>query len=355
MKKFLLILAASTLVAVLLASCLKSEAKAGQAVPQPQAEKQAVIAKDAKIIKVSNGSGPSFPPVIASQEKFKKIVEEKTNGKYKVEVYHSGQLGDDVKATEALKSGTLETCITSTAPLVGIVKELAIFDIPFLFTSEKTADAVLDGPIGQDLAELLPAKGLVNLAWCENGFRHLTNSVRPVKAPADLKGLKIRTMENPFHLASWKALGANPTPMSWSEVFTALQQKSIDGQENPIPNFFANKIHEVNKYISLTGHVYSPMLFLFSKQIFDTYPKEDQEIIKAAAREMALYERQINREAAVKNLEQIKAAGGVVTELSAEQKKAFQDLTASVWGLVEAKVGPDLIKRLKTEIAKAPK
>jgi tripartite ATP-independent transporter DctP family solute receptor len=314
-----------------------------------------LAAPQVTVIKVSNGVAQSHPVVVALNEVFKKIVEEKTKGRYKVEVYFSNQLGDDVKATEACRAGTLETCVTSTAPLVGFTKELAIFDIPFLFTSEKVADTVLDGPLGKKLSNLLPSKGLVNLAWCENGFRHLTNSVREVKTPADLKGLKIRTMENAFHLAAWRALGANPTPMSWAEVFTACQAKAIDGQENPVPNFYSARIHEVNKYITLTGHVYSPMLFLYSKQLFDRIPKSDQKIILDAARQFAIRERQLNREATVTNLEAIKKDGGVVTVLTKDQKKAFQSLTAPVWKMVEDKVGPAIIKELKKEVAKASK
>ncbi|MDK2789439.1 MAG: TRAP-type transport system periplasmic protein, partial [Epulopiscium sp.] len=309
----------------------------------------------AKVIKVGNGFAEKHPAVIALKEKFKPLVEQKTNGRYTVEVYHSNQLGDDVKATEALRAGTLEMCTTSTAPLVGFTKELAIFDIPFLFPDEKVADAVLDGPIGKKLSDLMPSKGLINLAWWENGFRHLTNSVREVKTPADLKGLKIRTMENNFHLAAWRAMGANPSPMSWSEVFTALQQKAMDGQENPVPNFYTARIHEVNKYITTTGHIYSPVMLLFSKKIFDTLPKEDQDIFIAAAKEAGLYDRQLNREATKKYLEEIKKEGGIVTELTAEQKKPFQELTAPIWDQVAEKVGKDLVNELKAEIAKVAK
>lgn len=345
-KKVISILVAVMVAALLLsAGCLSSE-KNKPAQQQPNA------AQGKKVIKVSNGVAEKHPAVIALNEKFKKIVEEKTNGRYVVEVYFSNQLGDDVKATEALRAGTLEACMTSTAPLVGFTKELAIFDIPFLFADEKTADFVLDGPIGQKLSGLMPAQGLVNVGWAENGFRHLTNSVRPVSTPEDVKGMKVRTMENNFHLAAWRALGANPTPMSWAEVFTALQQKAIDGQENPVPNFYTAKIQEVNKYISTTGHIYSPFMFLFSKKIWDTYPKEDQEIIMAAAKETCLYERKLNREATTKFLQDLKKEGYTVIELTPDQKKPFRDLTAPVWDQVAAKVGKDLVDQVKTEMAK---
>jgi tripartite ATP-independent transporter DctP family solute receptor len=348
-KKAISVLVAVVMVLALalVAGCLSSDkSKTAQ---QPQAGQSS---QGKKVIKVSNGVAASHPAVTALNEKFKKMVEEKTNGRFVVEVYHSNQLGDDVKATEALRAGTLEACVTSTAPLVGFTKELAIFDIPFLFDNEKVADFVLDGPVGQKISDLMPAQGLINLAWAENGFRHLTNSVRPVKSPEDVKGMKVRTMENNFHLAAWRALGANPAPMSWAEVFTALQQKAIDGQENPVPNFYTAKIQEVNKYISTTGHIYSPFMFLFSKKIWDTYSKEDQAIILAAAKETALYERKLNREATAKYLDALKKEGYTVVELTPEQKKPFRELTAPVWDQVAAKVGKDFVDQVKAEMAK---
>lgn len=354
-KKLISLLTAGAMIATLITGCLSSS-KAPQPAAAPSTSNQSETkSTNAKVIKISNGVAEKHPAVIALKEKFKPLVEQKTNGRYKIEVYHSNQLGDDVKATEAARAGTLEACVTSTAPLVGFTKELAIFDIPFLFPNEKVADGVLDGQLGKKLSDLMPSKNLVNVAWWENGFRHLTNSVREVKTPADLKGLKIRTMDNALHLAAWRAMGANPSPMSWSEVFTALQQHAIDGQENPVPNFYTARIQEVNKYITTTGHIYSPFMFLFSKKFFDGIPKEDQDIIIAAAREAGLYERQLNREATKQNLEDIKKEGGIVTELTAEQKKLFQDLTAPIWDQVADKAGKDLVNELKAEIAKAAK
>jgi TRAP-type transport system periplasmic protein len=352
--KLLSIITAVSMISAVFTGCLKTDSKPTSQTPAPTTSASSGN-KDVKVIKISNGASQTNPSVVALNEKFKKIVEEKTNGRYKVEVYHSAQLGDDVKGTEAVRAGTLEMCYTSTAPLVGFAKEMAIFDIPFLFTSEKVADAVLDGAIGQKLSNLMAEKGMVLLGWGENGFRNVTNSVKEVKTPADLKGLKIRTMDNAIHLSAWKLMGANPTPMSFAEVFTALQQHAIDGQENPVPLIYSSKFYEVNKYLTLTGHVYSPMPLFYSKQLFDKLPKEDQTIIMEAARETNLYERKINREALVKNLEDMKKAGTIVTELTPEQKKTFQDLTAPVWKQVEEKVGADLIKDLKDEITKASK
>lgn len=359
-KKIIAILTAVFMMATLFTGCLSAKKQPEPKDTQPQAQKETKkeennASKDVRVLKISNGITDKHPAYKAQVEVFKKIVEEKTNGRYKIEVYHSNQLGDDTKATEALRAGTLEMCVTSTAPLVGLVPDLTIFDLPFLFPDEKAADTILDGPVGQMLSDEMPKVGVYNLAWWENGFRHLTNSVRDVKSIEDLKGLKIRTMENKVHLAAWRALGANPTPMSWSEVFTALKQGAIDGQENPIPNIYSSKIQEVNKHITLTGHVYSPFMFLFSKKIFDTLPAEDQKIIREAAIAAGKEDRRLNREATIKNMEDLKKEGVTIIELSPEQKKAFKDATAKVWDEFGSKINPEIMNRVKEELAKLSK
>jgi len=210
MKKHLILMA-------VLLTAISLAVFAGGATEKPKA-----AAKPATVLKISNGINEAHPTFLACKE-FEKIVESKLPGKYDVQVYANAQLGDDVRATEAVRMGTLEMVATSASPLTGLVPEFNVFDLPFIVTSFKAADAVYDGPIGAKLAALLEPKGIKLLAYYENGFRQLTNSVREVKSPADLKGLKIRTMQNPIHLAAWRALGANPTPMPFSEVFTAMQ------------------------------------------------------------------------------------------------------------------------------------
>lgn len=345
---FLTVLFAATL---LLGGCLKAKEPVKQ-----EAAKESASAQAAQItIKFAVGGPETLPIYRAAKDYFKPQIEEKSRGRMKVELYPSSQLGDDVKLIESLRAGTLEATGPTSAPLVGIAPEVAIFDIPFLFKSAKTADFILDGKIGQTLNAKLEEKGLYNLAWSEMGFRYLTNSVREIKAPADVKGLKIRTMENPIHLANWRLLGANPTPMPVSEVFTALKQKAIDGQENPVVAIYGWKFYEVNKYISLTGHVYSTLSFLYSKKILDSYAKEDQDLIRQIAKETGLKGREIARSDEAKYIEDIKKTGTcVITELTPAQKKAFQDATLSVWDLVKEKAGEALIKELKEELAKAP-
>ncbi len=305
-----------------------------------------------KVLKISNGINEQHPTYLAGK-KFGELLAAKLPGKYEVQVYANAQLGDDVRATEAVRMGSLEMVATSASPLTGLVPAFSVFDLPFIIPSEAAADAVYDGPVGQRLAKELEAKGLVLLAYYENGFRQLTNSVREVKTPADLKGLKIRTMQNPIHLDAFKALGANPTPMPFSEVFTAMQQKTIDGQENPIPTIYLSKFHEVQKYATLTGHVYGPHILLINKKLFDSFPPADQKAIREAAQESAKFQRALNRKLNADAVAELKKAGMTVTELTPAQKKAFQDACAPVYASWEPKIGKELIEQVRATVAKA--
>ena len=281
-----------------------------------------------KVLKISNGVNELHPSYLAGK-KFGEILAARLPGKYTVQVYANAQLGYDVRATEGVRIGTLEMVTTSASPLTGLVPEFNVFDLPFIIPSEKAADAIFDGPIGAKLAAALEPKGIKLLAYYENGFRQLTNSAHAVKTPADMKGLKIRTMQNPIHLEAFRAMGANPTPMPFSEVFTALQQKTIDGQENPIPTIWLSKFYEVQKYVTLTGHVYGPHIFLVGKKLWDSFPAADQKVIAEAAKESAVYQRALNRKMNKDFVDELRKAGVTVTELTPEQHKAFVDAVAS--------------------------
>lgn len=213
-----------------------------------------------------------------------KEVEKRTNGRYKIQTFYSGSLGAEREATEAVQLGTQELTWTSTGPIPNFVPETKIFDVPFLFRDYAHARAVLDGPIGQDMLKKFEAKGFKALAWGENGFRHMTNNKRPVVNPEDLRGLKLRTMENPVHIQAYKGFGIIPTPMAFTEVFTAMQQGTVDGQENPLSVIVANKFDQVQKHLSLTGHVYSPGVFLMNKGVFDKLSPADQQAFLEAAK-----------------------------------------------------------------------
>ncbi len=245
---------------------------------------------------------------------FAKEVEKRTSGRYKIQPFYSGSLGGERESVEAVQLGTQELTFTSTGPVPNFVPEVAILDIPFLFRDYNHARTTLDGPIGQELLGKFPSKGIVALAWGENGFRHMTNNKRAVNAPDDLKGLKMRTMENPVHIQAYKALGIIPTPMAFPEVFTALQQGTVDGQENPLSVITAAKFEQVQKYLSLTGHVYSPALLLMNKAQWDKLSADDKKAFSEAAKEA------------------VKANRGRVDD---DEKKAVTDLRSKGMNVVE--------------------
>lgn len=203
---------------------------------------------------------------------------------FKIQQFPNSQLGGEREVIEGLQLGTIDLAIVSTGASLNFVPQTGVFDIPFLFHDLAHARQVLDGKIGQDMLAEFPKRGLVALAWGEQGFRHLTNNVRPVKEPADIKGLKIRTTENPIHIAAFRQLGVLATPMAWPEVATALQQGTIDGQENPLSVLVSVKIWQLQKYLSLTAHVYGPALIMMSPSVYDGLSDADKAKFKEAAR-----------------------------------------------------------------------
>ena len=237
---------------------------------------------------------------------FKELVEKNSGGKIEVVLFHSSQLGDDRTMMEALKMGTQEMTCPSTAPMTAFVNAYKIYDLPFIFANEEVADYILDGPVGKKLLDMLPAQGMIGLAYWENGFRMLTNSVHSVKSPEDLKGLKIRTMENPIHLAAFKIMGANPTPMAFGELFSAMQQKVVDGQENPWGTIFLQNFFEVQKFATDTGHVYSPFVLLISKIFWDKLLDDMQKVVQSAADLAKVHNREIKPEDERQYLEKLK-------------------------------------------------
>jgi tripartite ATP-independent transporter DctP family solute receptor len=245
---------------------------------------------------------------------FAKLVEERTDGRIKFKFYPDGQLGKgERELLEALQQGTIDIYVGSTGPLGGFSPSMQVLDIPFIFRDYAHVDKVLDGPIGAGLMADLDKVQMKGLAFWENGFRNLTNTKRVVKTPADAKGMKIRTMENPVHIQAWKTAGVNPTPMAWGEVFGALQQGVIDGQENPVAVILQMKVYEVQKYLSLTQHVYSPAMLIMSSKRWAQMPKEDQAIVLKAAQEGAVYQRNLGRQSEEKMLAELQKNGMVVT------------------------------------------
>jgi tripartite ATP-independent transporter DctP family solute receptor len=284
---------------------------------------------------------------------FKEIVEEESNGGIAVETYHSGQLGDDRSMMEALQLGSQEVTVPSTAPIANFVNEFSVFDIPFLFPNEEVADTVLDGEVGQKLLGLLDDQNMVGLAYWENGFRDLSNNSHPVETMADLDGLTIRTMENDLHLDSFSALGANPTPMAFTELFTALQQGSVDGQENPIATIYLEGYHEVQDYVSSTNHIYSPFVFMISKPFYDSLPTEYQDIVSNAAVEAGQYQREINREANEEYVQALIDEGVNYTEVSEEARNEMQEAVQPVVDDYAESIGQDVVDEMYEAIEEA--
>ena len=303
-------------------------------------------------IKLSNGVNEDHP-VGAGIRRMQEVLNAKSGGKMKIVAFWGGAAGGDLQATQALRAGTQEMVIPSTSPLVGIVKELGVFDLPFLFANEKEADAVLDGPAGQMLNKKLEDVGLVNLAYWENGFRNLTNSKHPVAKADDFAGIKVRVMQNNIFLDTFKTLGSNAVPMAFGEVFTALETKTIDGQENPFVTINTSKYYEVQKYLSVTRHAYTPFLVLYSKKMFDALSKDEQAALREAAIEGQKVQRATIRASDSKALAELKTHGMQVNEITpAEQKRMFEKVKP-VYEKNSASIGAETIDAVMGALKKA--
>jgi tripartite ATP-independent transporter DctP family solute receptor len=250
---------------------------------------------------------PSHHAYAVGAGEFARLVKKGTNGEVIIKVYPSGQLGKgERELLEGLQLGTIDLAVTATGPVSNFSPNMGVVDLPFLFTSPEHVDEVLDGPVGRALLDGLESAGIKGLSFFENGFRNFTNSRRPLKKPEDFEGLKFRTMENPVHLASVRQLGAQAVPMSWGEVYTSLQTKVIDGQENPIAIIHAYKLSEVQKYLSLTGHFYSPAPLSMSLKKFKKLKPTWQKLFLAEALKAAAFERRIIRNNEAAQLEDLK-------------------------------------------------
>lgn len=296
-----------------------------------------------KIVMKAGNTAPEAHAYNVGLKKFKETVEKETKGAIEIQIFPASALGGERELVEGMQIGSVDIVLSSTGPIGGFVPQMNVVDLPFLFRDNAHAYAVLDGPIGADLMKQFEAKGIIGLSFWENGFRNVTNDKREIKVPADLKGLKLRTMENKVHMAAFKTMGADPTPMAMGEVFTSLQNKTIDGQENPIPIIFTNKMQEVQKYVSLTGHVYSPAPLMISKMTWEKLNAEQKEIFKKAAIEGRDYERGLIKTQTDEQLVQLKAQGMIVTEVD---KSLFQAATQPVYKQFEGEFGKDLIDKI---------
>jgi tripartite ATP-independent transporter DctP family solute receptor len=298
---------------------------------------------------------PKGHPLVTGMEKFAEIVAAKSGGKLKVNLFPGGVLGSDAANVSALQGGTLEMVVLNAGILASQVKEFAVFDFPFMFANAREADAVVDGPFGKMMLDKLDAKGIHGLAYWELGFRNITNSRRAISKVEDIAGLKLRVIPNAINVDWVNALGANPTPMAFPEVYAALDQKAIDAQENPLTVIDANKFYEVQKYLALTNHQYNPQTLIVGKKFWDTLSNEEKKLLSDAGVEAAKHQRQVSREQMGAALNNLKKNGMQVSELSAAELAKFRDKMKPVIDKHAAIVGADVVNALQAELARVRK
>ncbi|TAH42349.1 MAG: TRAP transporter substrate-binding protein [Betaproteobacteria bacterium] len=297
---------------------------------------------------------PKGHPAELGAQKLAEVAAAKSGGKMKIKVFPGGQLGGDAQTVSALQGGTVEMTILNSGILGAQVKDFEVFDFPFMFANSAEADAVLDGPFGKNLHQKLEAKGIVGLGYWELGFRNLTNNRRSVQKVDDIAGLKLRVIPNPINLDWVKALGANPVPLAFPEVYTGLETRAIDGQENPVTVIHANKFNEVQKYLTLTRHQYNPQSIIVSKKVWDKLSADEKKILSEAAAEAIQYERKVTREQEAQALDALKKAGMEVTELPAAEVAKLREKMGPIIDKYGAATA-ETLAALKAELAKQRK
>ncbi len=274
---------------------------------------------------------------------FGDYLEECTDGQLTVELFPDSQIGDDLEMMDGLQTGTLEMTFPSTSPIVDTVPGLGVFDLPFLMPDAETADEVLDSEVGDRLLDEFEGTGLKALNWAENGFRQVTNNVGPIESPEDLEGLNLRVMENEIHVDMWETLGASPTAMAFGEVFSALEQGVIDGQENPWVTNVTSNFWEVADYGSETRHVYTPFIMMIAEDFYNDLPQEFQDVIDEASEEAKHYQRTVSREMDEWAREEFDALGPEVNVLDDDQLQEFVDATEEVYDTWAPEIGEDVV------------
>ncbi|WP_331376270.1 TRAP transporter substrate-binding protein [Sinorhizobium chiapasense] len=289
-------------------------------------------------------------PQVTGMEKFAELVNEKSGGKINVKLFPGGTLGGDVQTVSALQGGVIEMTVLNAGILASNVKEFGAVDLPFLFNSGEEADKVMDGPFGTGLMERLSDTGLVGLAYWELGFRNLTNNRHPVTKLEDIKGLKIRTIQSPIPVELFNSLGANAVPLPYTELYTALETGTVDGQENPAANILNAKFYEVQKYMTLTRHQYNPQIVLISKKFWDGLNDEERAVLQQAAVEARDFQRKVSREQDAAALEEIRKTGMEVSELSPEETQRLRDAVKPMIDKFSADIGQETVQALFKDI-----
>lgn len=302
------------------------------------------------VIKIAHPNVPQHP-MGKCFEKFKELVEQRSDGKFRVDIYDSSKFGNFDSVVQGLQYNMLQMGSASTPNLSPFSDEFLIYDLPFLFPDYESTDLITDGPIGMNATEALKASGIVGLGYIEIGFRNLWNNQKTVKTMADAKGLKIRSTPSKAHIATLRALGMNPTPISWGEVYTALQQKTVDGIDIDLNLAWFNNFPEVNNNVTIVNSLYSPHLVMMSQKFLDGLSPEDKKMILDTFQEIKLYERKLIRDGEKEIMAQLAGKGVSVTVLSKEERERWAQATAVVYEEFEKRIGKDLIEEARATIA----
>ena len=291
-------------------------------------------------------------PAVQGVHKFAELVEEKSGGRMHIDVFANAQLASDRDCIEGMQMNTIQSGIMVSSALAGFTDELLVFDLPFLFDSSAQGQALCDSDVGQQILGTLEDIGIKGLGWMEYGMRNITNSVRPIATPEDLQGIKTPTTQNPIHMAAFQVMGADPTPMAFGELFTALQQGTIDAQENPLSVITSSRFNEVQDYLSMTEHVYSAAPLMVSKAAYDALPDDLKAIVDEAGTEACQWEREYLAEVEVQWLDELEAAG---TQINYPDKAPFVEAMSSVYdefvGDGDDMVSPELLEQVREIIS----
>jgi len=299
--------------------------------------------------RVSNGA-PKEHPFGNGLAVMNACMQDKSGGKMKLQAFWDGALGADLASVQSARSGSIDMVLTATGAVVSVVPALGVFDLPFLFNTAAEADQLLGGKAGEWFSAKMPAVGLINLSWWENGFRHTTNSRRPITKVEDFEGVKMRVMQNAIYLDTFKTLGSNAVPMAFTEVYSALETRTVDGQENPFQNIENSKFYEVQKYLTLTKHAYSPTLVLFSKKVWDGLSSQEQTVLKDCAAVGQIEERKVNREQEARSVDTLRAHGMAVNEISPAEMQRIRAKTEVIAQRHAKAIGEEAISVVMTEL-----
>lgn len=346
MKKVLGLVLTAIMSLSLLAGCSSSKPTVPAATPgAAPAETTKTAPAAVKVLKMATAN-PKARSISQGLMKFAEEVTKETGGAVKVELYTDAVLGDDKRTIEGMQIGSIQGVTASVGAIGGFNKDISAFSLPYLFVDRPTAYKVLDGAVGTELLNGLTKSGFIGLVYMENGIRHLTNNKKEVTTLEDIKGLKIRTLESQIHVDIWRALGANPSPMSFSQLYTALEQKVVDGQENPLGNVLTNKFDEVQKYLTLTGHVYDASPLMISNKFWDTLSDKEKEGVKKAAITARDWQRKAAEQEDIDSTKALTEKGMKISELKAGEKEKMQVALKPVYDKYKTEYSAGLVDKI---------